>query len=163
MRKIWSHYGAIGMDQRPTSGHDPGNATYACALHILSRFTITRNEFAEVFRRNNGSLGDLIESILGYAWWMRYRRGTDSLFMLENTLRAELWMNWRPTDFTDTWRTCLCRYDFEPAVPWLEKLVLGCEVLLRERPDAFGDEDRWSDSYEWLRRVGDDPLGLRLA
>ena len=163
VRKIWSHYGAIGMDERPTSGHDPMNVTYACALHILSRFSLSQNEFNEVFAQNNGTLGDLVESILGYAWWMRYRRGTDSLFMLENTLRAELSMLWRPTDFTDTWSSWLFRYDFEPAVPWLEKLVLNCEVLLRERPDDFGDEDRWRDSYEWLRRVGDVPRGPRLA
>ena len=43
VRKVWSHYGAIGSDERPFSGLDPGNRVYAFAAKVMCVNTALTN------------------------------------------------------------------------------------------------------------------------
>ena len=153
VRKVFSHYGALLSNQRTKSGRDPCNRIYSLALIITSHDTLTNHEFWEISRRNLESLGDLLESILGYAWWLRHRSEVHEYHEFVELLREDLDIGWKSSDFRHCWDLWVQRVQLMEWAPWVERLVLGVEQLSWHFPlDVFYNRSKWEEAYESLRR-----------
>ena len=151
VRKTFSHYGALMMTHEPMSGRDPGNRVYAFALHVVGNAVLTETEYYELERRGSESLGDIFESILGYAWWLRYRPQVNDIGRFEELLRRELDVLWLPDDIGHLWEVWEALFPLEGWRPWIERLVLGAEALQWQLPDRFFNRATWVDEFEIMR------------
>ena len=152
VRKVFSHYGAILSTRRKWSGRDPCNRIYSLALIITSMQSLTNDEFWEISRRNLGSIGDLIESILGYAWWLKHRSEVRDYGEFVELLRGDLDIGWRSSDFRHCWDLWEQRLTLMEWAPWIERLVLGVEEFAKHMPlDVFYDRKQWEQAYDRVR------------
>ena len=153
VRKLFSHYGALEATSVPKSGRDPQNRVYSLAITIAGFKALDENRFYEVSSRNLGSLGDLFESILGYAWWLQYRPEVFDFHEFCELLRSELNVRWRPDDFINTYVLWEQRYELLQWAPWIEQIVQGCEVIYNRGGLWFqvGVPKDWAWAYEALR------------
>ena len=152
VRKVFSHYGALLSTHESWSGRDPCNRIYGLALIITGSNSLTNDEFWEISRRNLGSLGDLLESILGYAWWLRYRSDVREYHEFVELLREDLDIGWQSSDFRHCWELWEQRVALMEWAPWVERLVLAVEELAKHMPhDVFYDRSQWERTYEFLR------------
>ena len=150
-RKVFSHYGAICAEATVFSGYDPGNWVYAFSLTRLSDKALTPNEYQwSVSSRSLVNLGDLVESLLGYAWWLRHRPYDGDFASFSVTLRAELPFT-TEQDIHCAWLVWQQQFAVGHWAGWLERLVVACEMLLGQRAEAFALRANWDIPYEVLR------------
>ena len=156
VRKCFSHYGAVMACERPGSGRDPGNKIYAVALLVAGDMALDTQSYWELSRRNEETLGDLFESVLGYAWWLRYR-GDVSRREFGRLFYAELMIKWCPKDLDHLWDEWEKQHPLEEWVEWIEQLAMGIESLVHLLPRAFHRLSTVSEDYDRVR------LGLRVC
>ena len=116
--------------------------------------------YTELAQRNQESLGDLFESLMGYAWWRKYRGGVQDLDEFSQLFRSELDIYWDESDFLQLWEVWQEHHTLETWTPWVEQLVSGAEVLMVQQPTRFLIRSRYADDYEWIRLA---PHGNWLA
>ena len=151
VRKRFSHYGALMALEIPGSGRDPGNRVYAVALLVAGNNALSPDLYWEVSRRNQEALGDLLESVMGYAWWLRYRRDVPNLREFSGYFRAELNLDWSNQDFFDLWEEWEKRHKLLEWVPWIEQLTLGAETLITMLPRKFLVPAECAEDYDRVR------------
>ena len=144
VRKTWSHYGALVMNEVPFSGRDPSNRHWAWCFHLLADFTVEAT--CELWPCNAETLGDIMEGVLGYWWWLRYRGGrgianeAEFLELLFND-----WPDWRRPDWLTPlsrhlmWQVWRQQFQLGWVAELIEELTMSCEALERRRPDLFTD------------------------
>ena len=150
VRKGFSHYGALLATGMPGSGRDPGNRVYAVALLVAGRW-LDPDSYWELGRRNQEGLGDLLESILGYAWWLKYRGNLQNLAEFEQLFRSEITLDWQREDIEGMWNALQEHYELERWVPWIEQLVLGAEALMTMLPQKFKLQSEYPEDYDSVR------------
>ena len=151
VRKGFSHYGALMATALPGSGRDPGNRVYAVALLIAGDRALDPDSYWELSRRNQEGLGDLLESVLGYAWWLRYRGNVRTLMEFARLFCSEINLGWCREDIEGMWNALEERHALERWVPWIEQLVLGAEALMTMLPRKFKLQSEYTEDYDFVR------------
>ena len=137
----------------PGRGRDPGNRVYAVALLVAGDKALSPDLYWEVSHRNQEALGDLLESVMGYAWWLRHRRDVPNLREFSMLFRAELHYteSWRNEDFFNLWAEWEKRHQLIEWVPWIEQLTLGAETLMTMLPLKFLVPAECPEDYDRVR------------
>ena len=106
--------------------------------------------YTELAQRNQESLGDLFESLMGYAWWRKYRGGVQDLDEFSQLFRSELDIYWDESDVLQLREVWPEHHTLETWTP----------VLMVQQPTRFLIRSRYADDYEWIRLA---PHGNWLA
>ena len=153
VRKTWPYYGALHATYTLFSGRDPCNYVYAFAWRCQSG---ELPHWHPIHECNHGTLGDIIESLLGYCWWLDHRPGVPDAAIFRERVLADFHRGrWSvPRVVTDAmWETWRLQLPLRPVVALMEELVLLCEELIRQRPGLFtrNSASFWDWHFEGIR------------
>ena len=142
---MWAHYGALAQGPAVWSGRDPGNVCWNFAWSILvAEFPPDSNLQNFTSLKNSGNM---IEGLLGYAWWRIHRKGLKGVDV-DNRCWQELpaKMTISSSDvaaFRAIWET---GFALESWHQWLGELAIACEALMQSYPALFP-----SEKADWAR------------
>ena len=102
-------------------------------LTLMAVTALSHDHFiANVLSLNCESLGDLIESTFGYAWWHMHRANWSFKAFTEALVEQFRGRTLPLTqvDLDNSWHSWQQQHALELVVPWLELIADSCEFLL---------------------------------